>query len=55
VASCSVRGVKARGDWLDSLGVAHSGIQTKKEPFVYATIVFRDLDNMQLEFVAIDV
>ena len=35
------------------LGVAHSGIQSKKEPSVYSTIGFRDLDNIQLEF-AID-
>jgi hypothetical protein len=44
-----------RGDWLDSLGIAHSGIQSKKEPFVYSTIVFCDLDKIQLEVVAIDV
>jgi glyoxylase I family protein len=48
-------GLEAWGDWLDSLAAAHSGIQSKKEPFVYLTIVFRDLDKMQLEFVAIDV
>jgi hypothetical protein len=36
------------GDWLDSLGTAHSGIQSSREPFVYSTIVFRDLDNIQL-------
>ena len=48
-------GLEAWGDWLDSLGIAHSGIQSKKEPFVYSTIMFRDLDKIQLEFVAIDV
>ena len=48
-------GLEAWGDWLDSLGIAHSGIQSKKEPFVYSTIVFCDLDKIQLEFVAIDV
>jgi glyoxylase I family protein len=56
--SCQVQGregLEAWGDWLDSPGVAHSGIQSNKEPFVYPTIVFRDLDNIQLEFVAIDV
>jgi len=31
------------------------GIQSKKEPFVYSTTVFRDLDNIQFDFVAIDV
>ena len=31
------------------------GIQDKKEPFVYSTTVFRDLDNLQFDFVAIDV
>jgi glyoxylase I family protein len=40
---------------LHHFAVAHSGIQSKEEPFVYSTIVFRDLDKMQLEFVAIDV
>ena len=48
-------GLEAWGDWLDSLGIAHSGIQSKKEPFVYSTIMFRDLDNIRLEFAAIDV
>jgi len=47
-------GLEAWGDWSGSLGVAHSGIQSKKEPFVYSTIGFRDLDNIRLEF-AIDV
>ena len=31
------------------------GIQSKKEPFAYSTTVFRDLDNLQFDFVAIDV
>lgn len=48
-------GLEAWADWLDSLGVSHSGVQSKKEPFVYSTIVVGDLDNIQLEFVAIDV
>ncbi|MER5431791.1 VOC family protein [Streptomyces sp. NPDC002588] len=48
-------GLEAWANWLDSLGVAHSGIQSKKEPFVFSTIVFRDIDNIQLEVVAIDV
>ena len=46
----SVSGLEAWGDWGDSLGVAHSAIQSKKEPFVYSTIGSRDLDNIQLEF-----
>jgi glyoxylase I family protein len=35
--------------WLDELGVDHSGIRTGDEPFAYATVVFRDPDNIQLE------
>ena len=53
-AAAGLQGLEAWGDWPGSLGVAHSGIQSKKEPFVYSTIGFRDLDNIQLEF-AIDV
>ena len=49
------RDLQAWADWLDSLEIAHSGIQSKKEPFAYSTIVFRDIDNIQLEVVAIDV
>jgi hypothetical protein len=33
----------------------HSGIQSKKEPFVFSTIVFRDIENSQLEVIAVDV
>jgi hypothetical protein len=36
-------------------GVTHSGIHSTKEPFVYSRIMFCDLDNIQLEFVAIDI
>lgn len=35
--------------WLDELGVEHSGIRTEDEPFPFATLVFRDPDNIQLE------
>ena len=35
--------------WLDELGIDHSGIRTGEEPFGYATLVFRDPDNIQLE------
>ena len=31
------------------------GIQSKMEPLVYSTTVFRDLDNVQFDFVVIDV
>ena len=48
-------GLEAWAAWLDSLGIAHSGIQSKKEPFVFSTIVFRDIDNNQLEVIAVDV
>ena len=35
--------------WLDELGVPHSGIRTGDQPFGFATVVFRDPDNIQLE------
>jgi glyoxylase I family protein len=38
--------------WLDELGIGHSGIRTGNEPFPYATVVFRDPDNIQLELFA---
>lgn len=38
--------------WLDELGIEHSGIRTGNEPFPYATVVFRDPDNIQLELFA---
>ena len=39
--------------WLDELGVEHSGIRTGDVPFPYATVVFRDPDNIQLELFAV--
>ena len=39
--------------WLDELGIEHSGIRTGDEPFGYATLVFRDPDNIQLELFAV--
>jgi glyoxylase I family protein len=48
-------GLEAWADWLDSLEIAHSGIQSQTEPFVYSTIVFRDIDLIQLEVVAVGV
>jgi catechol 2,3-dioxygenase-like lactoylglutathione lyase family enzyme len=38
---------------LDELGIEHSGIRTGDEPFGYATLVFRDPDNIQLELFAV--
>ena len=35
--------------WLDELGVEHSDIRTGDQPFPFATLVFRDPDNIQLE------
>lgn len=35
--------------WLDELGVEHSGIRIGDQPFPFATLVFRDPDNIQLE------
>jgi glyoxylase I family protein len=49
------QGLEAWAAWLDSLGIAHSGIQTRKEPFVFSTIVFRDIDNNQLGVIAVGV
>ena len=39
--------------WLDELGIEHSGIRTGDEPTPYATLVFRDPDNIQLELFAV--
>ncbi|MER6004089.1 hypothetical protein ABT120_36380 [Nonomuraea angiospora] len=47
--------MEAWANWLDCIRVAHSGIQQQTEPFVRSTIVFRDIHNIQLEVVAIDV
>jgi glyoxylase I family protein len=40
--------------WLDELGIKHSGIRTGDQPFGYATVVFRDPDNIQLELFTVD-
>jgi glyoxylase I family protein len=37
---------------LDELGIQHTGIRDEKEPMAYSTVVFRDPDNIQLEFIA---
>ena len=39
--------------WLDELTIEHSGIRTGNEPFPFATVVFRDPDNIQLELFAV--
>lgn len=36
---------------LDRLGVEHSGIRDLTEPVPFSTLVFRDPDNIQLEFI----
>jgi glyoxylase I family protein len=38
---------------LDELGIAHSGIRVGEQPFPFATVVFRDPDNIQLELFAV--
>ena len=48
-------GVAERADldtwtgWLDEQGVSHSGVQEVQSPMPFATVVFRDPDNIQLE------
>lgn len=37
---------------LDALGVEHSGVRDITEPLPFATLVFRDPDNIQLELYA---
>ena len=37
--------------WLDRQDVAHSGVNETDDPIPYATLVFRDPDNIQLEFI----
>jgi glyoxylase I family protein len=36
---------------LDELGVAHSGVRDIEGPAPFSTLVFRDPDNIQLEFI----
>jgi glyoxylase I family protein len=36
---------------LDELGVAHSGVRDITDPMPFSTLVFRDPDNIQLEFI----
>jgi glyoxylase I family protein len=37
----------------DKLGIEHSGIRDGDEPLTFATLVFRDPDNIQLELFAV--
>jgi hypothetical protein len=48
-------GLEAQANRLGSLDAGHSGIQSVKEPFVFSTVIFRDIDNNQLEFIAVGV
>jgi catechol 2,3-dioxygenase-like lactoylglutathione lyase family enzyme len=49
--------VAARADldtwagWLDSIGVANSGVVDTSDPVPYSVVVFRDPDNIQLELI----
>ena len=36
---------------LDELGIQHTGIRDVKEPVAFSTVVCRDPDNIQLEFI----
>ena len=38
---------------LDELGIEHTDIRDEQEPFPYSTVVFRDPDNIQLEFITV--
>jgi hypothetical protein len=50
-------GVAGRADldawvsWLDSIGVENSGVIDTGDPVPYPVVVFRDLDNIQLELI----
>lgn len=53
--SFGVAGREALQEWtrrLDELGIPHTGVVDETEPFPYSTVVFRDPDNIQLEFIA---
>jgi catechol 2,3-dioxygenase-like lactoylglutathione lyase family enzyme len=38
-------------EWLNNLSVRHSGVTDIDEPVKYSALVFRDPDNIQLEFI----
>jgi len=44
----------AWASWLDSLGIAHSGVNDTDDPMPYSALVFRDPDNVQLEIFYMD-
>jgi glyoxylase I family protein len=50
-------GVAGRADldawasWLESIGVENSGVIDTGDPVPYSVVVFRDPDNIQLEFI----
>jgi glyoxylase I family protein len=50
---CTREELEAWALWLDKLGIVHSGIRDGDEPFAFATLVFRDPDNIQLELFAV--
>ncbi len=50
---CTREELEAWAAWLDKLGIEHSGIRDGDEPFAFATLVFRDPDNIQLELFAV--
>jgi len=35
------------------LGIQHTGIRDEQQPLPYSTVVFRDPDNIQLEFITL--
>lgn len=39
--------------WLDELGIEHTGVRHVTNPFPISTVVLRDPDNIQLEFVTV--
>ncbi|WP_226864452.1 VOC family protein [Mycolicibacterium baixiangningiae] len=41
-------------EWLDELGVPHTGVVDETQPISYSTVVFRDPDNIQLELIAMN-
>jgi glyoxylase I family protein len=44
-------GLDAWASWLDELGIEHSGVIDSDHPMPYSVVVFRDPDNLQLEFI----
>ncbi len=41
----------AWASWLDGLGIENSGVVDTDNPVPYSVVVFRDLDNIQLELI----